>query len=352
MKREHSFISNFKLIAEVLVFVLLFLGAYSFIEGRYAEAASKNVVNAWTKSRFDGFYEQEENSIDMVFIGSSHAYCTFDPENFDSVMGTSSWQLGTPLQHYDTSLYVLKEVYKTQKPKVVVLELYWDMLDDEFDMKQANSFFEVVRNREEVEADYVKNVFPINEKVKYRLLPIRYQQDYFAYESDTLEKEAVSRLGVSQKEAPQTNGTEYYLAKGYTYCDTVIPQSELDETNQFKGLDGEGWKADETQVGYLRQFVELCRQNGSDVVFVTAPIANVSMDYINNYDEIHNAVAEISEGLGVKYLDFNVVNRDEKLLKLENFRDDAHLNDSGVKIVDSYYVNWLMNNTEYFGNNI
>jgi len=85
---------------------------------------------------------------------------------------------------------------------------------------------------------------------------------------------------------------------------------------------------------------------------VTAPIANVSMDYINNYDEIHNAVAEISEGLGVKYLDFNVVNRDEKLLKLENFRDDAHLNDSGVKIVDSYYVNWLMNNTEYFGNNI
>ena len=187
MKREHSFISNFKLIAEVLVFILLFSAVYKVTEKKYAADAEQNVVNAGTKSRFDGVYAQEENTVDMVFIGSSHSYCTFDPENFDKELGTLSWQLGTPLQHYDTSLYTLKEVYKTQSPKVVVLEFYWDMLDDEFDMKQANSFFEVV-NDKSVTEDYVKNVFPINEKVKYKLLPIRYQQDYFAYESAEIEK--------------------------------------------------------------------------------------------------------------------------------------------------------------------
>ena len=109
MKREHSFISNFKLIAEVLVFILLFSAVYKVTETKYAAAAEQNVVNAWTKSRFDGFYAQEENTVDMVFIGSSHSYCTFDPENFDKELGTLSWQLGTPLQHYDTSLYTLKE---------------------------------------------------------------------------------------------------------------------------------------------------------------------------------------------------------------------------------------------------
>ncbi len=348
MRRERSFISSFKPVAEILIFILLFSAAYKLIETKYSEAASKNVVNAWTKSRYDGFYALEENTVDMVFIGSSHSYCTFDPENFDSALGTLSWQLGTPLQHYDTSLYVLKEVYKTQSPKLVVLDLYWDMLDDDFEMKQANSFFEVVSD--EVKEDYIKNVFPLSEKVKYSLLPIRYQQDYFAYEAAELEKAAQDRFGVYEPVA-ETNGEEYYLAKGYTYCDTVIPDSELDETNQFKGFDGSAWEADNTQVEYLRQFVELCEKNGSEVVFVTAPIANVSMDFINDYGHVHDEMANIAEKLGVKYLDFNIVNAEESLLELINFRDDAHLNDSGVKIADAYYVEWLRNNTETFGNN-
>lgn len=348
MKRERSFISNFKLIVEILIFVLVFSTAYKLIEKKYSDASSKNVVNAWTKSRFDEFYALEENTVDMVFIGSSHSYCTFDPENFDSVMGTLSWQLGTPLQHYDTSLYVMKEVYKTQSPKLVVLELYWDMLDDEFEMKQANSFFEVVS--EETKEDYIENVFPLSEKVKYKLLPIRYQQDYFAYEAAELEERAQEKFGVYKQQA-ETNGEEYYLAKGYTYCDTVIPDSELDETNQYKGFDGSTWEADETQLEYLGKFVELCEANGSEVVFVTAPIANVSMDFIKDYDHVHDELAKTAEDLGVKYLDFNSVNSKENLLELKNFRDDAHLNDSGVKIVDEYYVNWLRNNTETFGNN-
>lgn len=350
MKRECSYISSFKLIAEILIFVLVFSVIYKKIENRYAEAASKNTINVWTRSRFDEFYALEEKSLDMVFIGSSHSYCTFDPENFDSVLGTSSWQLGTPQQHYDTSLYVLKEVYKTQRPKLVVLELYWDMMDEKFDMKQANSFFEAVNN-EKIQADYVKNVFPLSEKVKYTLLPIRYQQDYFAYENNELEKKAEEKFGVHSREAAESNGTEYYLAKGYTYCDTVIPDSELDETNQFKGVDGSKWEADKTQLKYIEEFVSLCREYGSEVVFVTAPIANVSIDYIDNYENIHNTMADIADSMGVKYLDFNEVNMTEKLFELENFRDDAHLNDSGVKKADAYYVNWLRNNTETFGNN-
>lgn len=349
MNRERSFISNFKLLAEVIIFIIAFLFAYKCIENKYAEAASKNVVNAYTKSRYDGFYEQPENSIDMVFIGSSHSYCTFDPENFDSVLGTNSWQLGTPLQHYDTSYFVLKEVLKTQKPKIVVLELYWDMLDDKFEMKQANSFFEVL-NDDNVKKEYIKEIFPINEKVKYSILPIRYQQDYFAYEADEIGKNIESRYGVSKPKA-ETNGTEYYLAKGYTYCDTVIPDSKLDETNQFKGFDGSDWEPDDTQLKYINKIAELCKENDIELVLVTAPIANVSMDYITDYNSVHDKMAEIAGNIDAKYIDFNIINSEEGLLKLENFRDDAHLNDSGVKIVDKYFVDWLVNNTEAFGKN-
>ena len=36
------------------------------------------------------------------------------------------------------------------------------------------------------------------------------------------------------------------------------------------------------------------------------------------------------------------------MLTNENFRDDAHLNDSGVQIVDRHFINWLTENTSFF----
>ena len=95
----------------------------------------------------------------------------------------------------------------------------------------------------------------------------------------------------------------------------------------------------------------MCKENDIELVLVTAPIANVSMDYITDYNSVHDKMAEIAENIDATYIDFNIINSEEGLLKLENFRDDAHLNDSGVKIVDKYFVDWLVNNTEAFGKN-
>ena len=51
MKRERSYISSFKLALEIIIFIAVMAAAYVFIGNRYAEAASKNNINAWTKSR-------------------------------------------------------------------------------------------------------------------------------------------------------------------------------------------------------------------------------------------------------------------------------------------------------------
>ena len=66
MKRERSYISSFKLALEIIIFIAVMAAAYVFIGNRYAEAASKNNINAWTKSRYDEFYALEDNTVDMV----------------------------------------------------------------------------------------------------------------------------------------------------------------------------------------------------------------------------------------------------------------------------------------------
>ena len=341
--RENSFISSSKIIIKLIIFVLIAAVVFFHFGKDYKAAADKNAVNAFTKSRFDDFYALDENTLDMVFIGSSHSYCTFDPEKIYEHLEIQSFQMGTPLQHADTTYYSLKEIYNYQNPEYVVMELYWDVVDDDFEPKQADSFFEVLQN-DDLKEEYMKKVFPNGAKAKYKFPAIRFQQEYFAYRSKEMEEEIIENAGVYKPVIQTSNGTEYYRSLGYTFCDTVIAESEFDRTNQFKNLDGKKWEFSDTQLKYLEKIVDLCEEKGSQLIFVTAPVANVSMDYIKNYDAIHEKLADFAEKHNVPYIDYNIVNKEEKLLEIENFRDDAHLNDSGVAIVDEHFSKWFKEN--------
>lgn len=335
--------SGFICFIKILLVIIIAVPVFNYFGVKYKSAADKNVINAFTKQRFDDFYALEEDSLDMVFVGSSHAYCTFDPEIIDTGLKLKSFQMGTPLQHPDTTYYELREIYKTQHPKYVVMELYWDVLDDRFELKQANSFFEVLKSND-IKEEYIKNVFPLSDKIKYTLLPIRYQQDYFAYEGAEIEKKIENKYGVSKKQTEIQQGEEYYRSKGYVYSNQLMISSEYDSTNQFKSFDGKNFAIDKAQKKYVEDIIKLCKDEGSQLIFVTAPVANVSMEYIKNYDLVHNQVSAIAAENGVPYIDYNIENAKRKLLTNENFRDDAHLNHSGVEIVDWDFINWFKEN--------
>lgn len=337
--RKNNILCLIKILAVIIIVVPLF----NYFGSLYKSAADKNVINAFTKQRFDDFYALEENSLDMVFLGSSHSYCTFDPEIIDSGLNLNSFQMGTPLQHPDTSYYELKEILKTQHPEYVVMEVYWDVLDDKFDLQQANSFFEVLKS-EDIKNEYIKNVFPLADKVKYYLLPIRYQQSYFAYEGSQMEKEIENKYGVTKKQGEVQQGEEYYRSKGYVYSNQLMISTEYDTTNQFRNFDGKDFEINSTQRKYIEKIVKLCKDENIQLIFVTAPVANVSMSYIKNYDLVHNAVAAMAAENGVPYIDYNIENEKRDMLTNENFRDDAHLNHSGVEIVDYDFIQWFKEN--------
>ena len=248
-----------------------------------------------------------------------------------------------PLQHYDSTYYTLKEALNYQNPKIVVLELYWDMLDDEFELTQAGYLFQVMKNKS-LEEEYIKEVFPLGEKVKYNLDIFRYQADYFAYRNTKLKEKLENNYGVFTPAKEKQIGIEKYRSLGYTYCNYNMLEDEFDRTNQFKKLDGLKWEINFTQVEYVNKIADMCRENNIELILVTAPIANVSMDYIKNYDIIHNELKKIADGNSLKYIDFNIVNRNENILTNDNFRDDAHLNHSGVEIVDKWFSKWYKNN--------
>lgn len=322
---------------KVLVFVLALIPFVIVTGKKYAAATTENLVNNYSEARWNEFYSLEKNTVDMLFLGSSHSYCTFDPEIFDTALGTSSYQLGMPLQHMDSTYYTLLEALNYQSPKLVVLEVYWDMLDDEFELTQAGYLFQVLQNPK-LEIQYINEVFPLSEKIKYNTNVLRYQGDYFAYQNSEFNKKIESKYEVVTPVKAKQQGTERYRSKGYTYCDYNMLQDEFDKTNQFKALDGKYWGYEQAQINYLIKIVELCKEKNIDLVWVTAPVAPVSMDYIKNYDLIHTSIQLLADKYEIEYYDYNYINKEKQLLTNNNFRDDAHLNHSGVEIVDKDFT--------------
>lgn len=327
-------------ILKTAVFIAALVPFVYKVGTKYSAASTENQINNYNEARWNDFYALPENSLDIAFLGSSHSYCTFDPEIFDEKFGTSGFQLGMPLQHMDTTYFTLLEMLNYQKPKCVVLEVYWDMLDDEFELTQAGYLFQVMKNKD-LERKYIREVFPLSEKIKYSIPALRYQGDYFAFKTADYKTQIENKYGVVMPETARQTGVQEYRSKGYTYCDYHMLPDEFDKTNQFKNFDGSKWEINKTQKKFLERFTKTCYQNHINVIWVTAPIANVSMDYIKDYDKVHDTIADLAEKNHVKYVDYNYVNREKGLLTNDNFRDDAHLNHTGVEIVDNDFAEIL-----------
>jgi len=289
--------------------------------------------------RFDGFYALERDSLDLVFVGSSHSYCTFDPVMIDEALGVSSYQMGMPLQHPDATYFTLREIFMSQSPRTVVMEVYWDMMKNDFEGKQADALFMVMKN-EELEREYVRDVYPINAKIK-RFIPfVRYQKDFFAYHDKRLTDFTEGALGVTKARDIQ-EGTERYAERGFMFCDYVITEDKMGAGNQFNGFDGSKWVFSREQRRYMQKIVEFCRERGVVLLFITAPVANASMEKIANYEEVHRRIKEFADENGVPYMDLNMVNSKLGFLENGDFRDDAHLNYGGVQKSADIFIPWI-----------
>lgn len=60
------------------------------------------------------YYKLPKDSIDLLFVGSSHSYSTFNTRIFDHYLKSSSLNLGTSSQSLPISYSVILEVLKTE----------------------------------------------------------------------------------------------------------------------------------------------------------------------------------------------------------------------------------------------
>ena len=274
---------------------------------------------------YQSFYEMKNDSVDAIFLGSSHAISAFSPQELYDECGIRSFNLGSEEQSLVVSYYWLKEALRFQKPQAVVLDtvVCFPFMETPYNCNEASIRKALDPMKwSSVKAEVVRTIGALDPKETFAsyLFPII---RYHARWNDL----SLSDIRFFTKENTSL--------KGYAV---------LSEDTADTGFEPLTPKADAVPAGmqnvmrtYLEKIVQLCSENGIQLILVSTPYTEMTA-------EVHQAVSGFAEEHDVRYVDFN----EASVIEAMNYdfphdmADAGHANNFGAEKLTGYIGNILL----------
>lgn len=303
-------------------FYLLVLLGLNFLFAHLLGVLERDVDKrgyAFDKYRWEEFYQQPTgDSLDILFLGSSHAYRGIDPFLIDSLLGIHTFNLGSSGQTPLTSYHLLKNAVQHTQPKMVVIDLYFHAFMEENQLANAgNNWLEIKSSS--AKWAFLFDAFDPYEIAALTLLPIIRKKNNVRY---TLRKYLFGDDHLDDA------GT--YQGKGYVRQDRQIGLEELEAEAFYSELKLKpAWALLKHEEG-LRKLVHFCREKEIEIRFISAPMPSISFQKIRDKQPIQQYLSALAKELGVVYRD-DTQNAELGLQDDLHFYDDNHLNHAGVQ---------------------
>ncbi len=262
-------------------------------------------------------YSTEDDLIDVVFFGSSHCYCTINPDVLWENYGLATFNMTTSGQDKNSTYHLLKEILKTQSPKVVCVEL-WGLTFDKHGV-QGNVYRNMMainlsRNSIELVQAYVDEEEQADYILRWPIIHTRYKElqkyDFVTYEYSKYGRGLEASYYVGRSEVPTAAMA----------CEEV---GELTDTNRE----------------WLEKLYQLSEEEDFELVLFLAPTA---LDL--EHQKQVNATKEFANERGITFFDFNRLAFDVSLDYGCDFIDSTHLNARGAEKVTKYFGNYFEEN--------
>lgn len=265
----------------------------------------------------DQLYNTEDDIIDVVFVGSSHCYCGVYPEVIWEQTGIASFDLAISGMDRTSAYYNLKELYKTQTPKVVYVDMYPLFFDRHGDV--ANEYRNLLaanpsQNWVEHVNSYVEEEDRQSYLFRFPILHTRYRE--------------LTRYDFEEYSYNTYGRGRYYSA--YTGRGVMTPAEEIIETVGELQEEKREW---------LNNLRELTDSHGSELVLMMIPYGCTE-----NEQMLLNAVGAYAQENGLRFLNFNRMQAQLGLDSEHDFADESHLNYFGARKVSDYLATDLESN--------
>lgn len=278
---------------------------------------------------------------DVLVFGSCHAYTSFNPILLWNNAGITSYNLARPSENIISNFLFMKQVLKTQKPKVVLIETWGTKIYDTYIEKEnvlGNYFISLIdhlpysKEREQVIDEYdsfghiYDNVFLT--RYKDRIVNAELTQGDFDYNY------VLEHLEETEIEQHYRNKNLGFKANTHitTEVDSYFFRNKEDNPEESKAIE-----ADLEE--YLDKIIKLCQENGIRMIFYRSP-------YLSNKKELKqdNYLESYFNEKGLEYYDL------EKEIPFdysEDLLDNHHLNASGGKKATSFLIDRITEITTF-----
>lgn len=260
-------------------------------------------TSIWSSDHRVKQYEQlPQNSLDVLFLGSSNIMSGINPLQLWNDTGIQSYAFSTRAQTFAFSYAFLQDALKTQSPKCIVLDAFSvltskpinGLINNDFHMS-VNMDLLTMSTKTELLLNYV----PYNEWIFYYFPLFKNHNFYKQTEEIPLETDRIFM--------------------GYCFEDTVRPYDTPQYSNLVTALD-------EVDSLYLEKIVRLCQQENIELIVIKTPFSledksHQKVNAVKEFCELHN-VAFYDMSLDAEHWGFDFET---------DMMDDIHLNSSGAE---------------------
>ncbi|MBE5875785.1 MAG: hypothetical protein E7290_02715 [Lachnospiraceae bacterium] len=312
-------------------------------------------ANTWPRVVMHNFYEQDKN-IDTLFLGSSHVFWNINPYILDELTGENNFNLATNGQRVSASYYLLREADKVNDIKQVFVELYYDFAVEDGENAHTECITQwYCLDNMKWSANKIRYMYNVIEQTQYleTLLPfMRYRSKLF--DNEHIQKQIRVKLTNDYKEykgeEKHERGKISYTDKGYTYSDIYADEWQCALKTEFRMEDHP--LSEESKL-YIKKIIEYCADNNIRLAFFSAPLYELQMMALGDYDLYVKQIKELLAPYNIDYFDFNLVK--EEYLSIDDikyFADYEHLNSDGAEIftncINKIFFDEMVYSEEYF----
>ncbi|MBS7299206.1 MAG: hypothetical protein KIG65_09040 [Eubacteriales bacterium] len=294
---------------------VLFLLIAVFIFVSIDRILARKTISGWWNmtTKIHSFFNSEPDKYDVIFCGSSHAYCSFNPLVIGEETGLSSYTIATQKQPLWATYYYIKEAIERQNPSLIVLDCFAFSLTDEYADDATNYTFTDDFPFGINKLKMIKESAPSDKRFDLLFKFTKYH----------------SRWSELTSEDFNYNPSELYDYL-YGYCMLTSTAKDLvkNSSNDYIVTPS----SDKNEL-WLKNIIKLCKEKNVELMIVKTPLCE--NDGERGYFE---RAKEIAEKNGVEFVYYNDFFDKIGLSLSTDFFDRAHLNYKGADKFSRYFA--------------
>ncbi|MBO5454646.1 MAG: hypothetical protein J6A69_11905 [Clostridia bacterium] len=275
----------------------------------------KTYDGAWNyMAKLNEFYSMEENSLDYIGIGSSHMYCTINPLEVWKKTGIAGFVLATQQQPLVASYHYIKEAFKTQSPKYVILEGIMVTGPETYDSAVLYNAIDPLKFSAN-KIEMINNLVEPDERPNYYFNILKYHTRW-------------NSLSVNEFKAAFNPPVDMF--KGF-----VALEGSYSGKNYIPDYaDTKDIELSEFNINIMNDIYELVSENGAELILMVAPYEANSRELC----EKMKAWIKWAEQKNITVLDYSSMLDEIKIDPQKDYYDSGHLDISGSRKISHHFA--------------